>query len=196
MKRRVLISLVLLLGAACSKSGDTASSSSTAAATATDAAAAVATATAAESAATDVPSTAATDAVATATDAGAAAESAPPEAGASSLPASSSTAVALPVYPGALAIKDRSISMSTGNGSLKVDSYQTVADAKTVIEWYKAHLPSTWQNFSMTSGGKTVGTFSLDLTGGATSGGTTQSVIVTTGTDGKTDIQLSTKTGT
>ncbi len=189
MKRRVLISLVLLLGAACSKASDTTSSSSTAAATSTDA-------TAAAAAATGAAAPAATAAAAAAATDTAAAESAAPEAGASSAPASSATVVVLPVYPGAQAIKDRSISMSTGNGSLKVDSYQTAADAKTVIDWYKAHLPGSWQNFSMTNGGKTVGTFSTDLTGGASSGGTTQSVIVTTGTDGKTDIQLSTKTGT
>jgi len=188
MKRRVLISLVLLLGAACSKSSDTTSSSSTAAATAGDAAAATAS-DAAAATATDAPA-------ATATDAAAATESASPAPAVSTAPATSGTPIALPVYPGAQALKDRSISMTTGNGSLKVDSYQTGDDAKTVIEWYKAHLPSSWQNFSMTNGGKTVGTFSTDLTGGASGAGATQSVIVTTGTDGKTDIQLSTKTGT
>lgn len=99
------------------------------------------------------------------------------------------TYIDLPVYPGATERTDQDISMSANGGSLVLKVYATKDDSKTVADWYKAHLPSTWKGGVITAGSKTVGTFSNEETGGD------QSVIVASQDDVTTRIQLATKHG-
>ena len=47
--------------------------------------------------------------------------------------------------------------MSANGGSLVLKVYATKDDSKTVADWYKAHLPSTWKGGVITAGSKTVG---------------------------------------
>jgi len=94
----------------------------------------------------------------------------------------------VPVYPGAAENKDQDIS-SSGNGvTLTLQVYSTKDDARTVADWYKAHLPANWKGGVLTAGGKTVGTFSNEMADGD------QSVVVASDT-AATRIQLTTKRG-
>jgi len=189
MKRLVVIPLALLLAMGCAKAKDDTSSQASpdadASAVASDASAA--SAGSSDAAAMPAPS-----------------DSAPSADGAASTPAASTAAAAgntttvgadvqvdLPIYPGAQEMKDQSLSMSSGTGSVKFAQYTTKDDAKTVIDWYKSHLPSSWQNFIVANGPKTVGTFSSN--GGSSD--SSQSVIVGAETDGSTRIQITSKTG-
>ncbi|GAC1571222.1 MAG: hypothetical protein NVS3B7_01030 [Candidatus Elarobacter sp.] len=97
--------------------------------------------------------------------------------------------ITLPVYPGATELKDQSTTMSTNDGSFAVMVYTTKDDAKKVADWYKSHLPQAWKGGILTSGDKTVGTFSNEAGDGE------QSVVVANESDGATRIQLSTKHG-
>jgi hypothetical protein len=71
-----------------------------------------------------------------------------------------------------------------------MDFYATKDDAATVIAWYKAHLPSNWQNFTVSNGGKNAGTFASPE-----HGNDGQSVFVEGQDSGGTQMQLTTKTG-
>jgi hypothetical protein len=94
----------------------------------------------------------------------------------------------LPVYPGAAENKDQDIS-SSGNGvTVTLQVYSTKDDAKTVADWYKSHLPASWKGGILTAGGKTIGTFSNEMSDGD------QSVVVASDTSA-TRIQLTTKHG-
>jgi hypothetical protein len=99
------------------------------------------------------------------------------------------TYIDLPVYPGATENKDQDMSVSANGGSLVIKIYSTKDDAKTVADWYKSNLPSTWKGGVMTAGSKTIGTFSNELTDGV------QSVVVGSEDDTTTHIQLTTKHG-
>ena len=94
----------------------------------------------------------------------------------------------LPIYPGAAENKDQDIS-SSGNGvTVTLQVYSTKDDAKTVADWYKSHLPANWKGGVLTAGGKTIGTFSNEMSDGD------QSVVVASDT-AATRIQLTTKHG-
>ena len=95
----------------------------------------------------------------------------------------------IPVYPGASELKDQGMAMSANGTSVVMKVYSTGDDTKRVIEWYKAHLPATWKNFEMSSGGKTSGTFSSEGSDGD------QSLIISTQDDKTTRIQAATKHG-
>ncbi len=79
--------------------------------------------------------------------------------------------------------------MSTGSGSIAIKVYSSKDDAKKIAEWYKSRLPADFKGGILTSGDKTVGTFSDEHADGD------QSVIVANQTDGTTRIQLATKHG-
>jgi hypothetical protein len=81
------------------------------------------------------------------------------------------------------------MSMSSNSSSVVMKAYTTKDDAKTVADWYKSRLPSTWKGGVLTAGSKTVGTFSNEMSDGD------QSVIVASQDDGTTRIQLTTKHG-
>ncbi|MEA2663786.1 MAG: hypothetical protein QOI11_730 [Candidatus Eremiobacteraeota bacterium] len=135
---------------------------------------------------------AAPDAAATATDSASSAASVPPTATTAantSNGASSGAYIDLPVYPGATESKTQAMSMSSNTGSFAVKAYSTKDDAKKVAEWYKSHLPAEFKGGILTSGEKTVGTFTDEHSDGD------QSVIVANDSDGTTRIQLSTKHG-
>ncbi len=183
-KAILAIALAAVVLGGCSKSSDsgTTSDASSPAADATAAAAADAAASpAADAAASSAAST-------SAPDAGAA-----PASGASAAPAGGEAAVDLPVYPGATEEGDKGLQMSTGTASVKMQIFQTKTDSKTVIDWYKSHLPSSWQNFVISNDGKTVGTFASQSSGSKPAA-VDQSVIVTS-ENGVTRIQLTTKKG-
>ncbi len=95
----------------------------------------------------------------------------------------------IPVYPGATSAKDEGMSVSGNGSSVTMKVYSSKDDSKTVAEWYKGHLPSSWQNSVITAGGKTVGTFVDEHKDGD------QSIIVANQDDGTTRIQLTTKHG-
>ncbi len=131
-----------------------------------------------------------------------AAASSAPDAAATSTPAAGEASAAsgangtsgggfidLPVYPGAADNTDQGMTMSSNGGSFTVKVYSTKDDAKKVAEWYKSHLPAEFKGGVLTSGDKTVGTFSDEHAGGD------QSVVVANEPDGTTRIQLSTKHG-
>jgi hypothetical protein len=190
MKQFLLTCAVAVVLAGCSKSSDTSTDQSTAAASAATASAA------AGSSATAAAAAGATDSAAgTATATGAAmttATDAPTAAAAAAAGASGAPFVAidLPVYPGATKAADKGLDMSSNGTSVKMDFYSTKDDAATVIAWYKAHLPSNWQNFTVSNGGKTAGTFSSPE-----HGNDGQSVFVEGQDSGGTQMQLTTKTG-
>ena len=184
MKRyfTVLAALAVLLG--CSKSQDT----TTAQSSATGAAAAASSAAEAATSAANAASTAA-NAAATAQAAAASAAAAAATAGAGGS-TGAIPPIDIPVYPGATKETDKSLSMSGNGSSVKVDYYLTKDTSQAVIDWYKAHLPSNWTNFTIANGSKSVGTFSSPEHGNEG-----QSVIITGGDSAGTHIQLSTKTG-
>jgi hypothetical protein len=95
----------------------------------------------------------------------------------------------MPVYPGAKESKDQAMSMSANGGSVTIKVYTTSDDAKKVADWYKSQLPSSWKGGVLTSGDKTIGTFSNETGDGD------QSVIVANQDDKTTRIQLATKHG-
>lgn len=100
--------------------------------------------------------------------------------------------IKLPIYPGATEAKDGSISTTTNNGSVDVKSYMSKDDSKKVSDWYKGHLPSSFQSMVMTAEGKTVGTFADEHKNGDGD----QAVLITVdGSTSQTRIQLSTKHG-
>lgn len=182
MKAILAIALSAAVLGGCAKSSDSATTSdaSSPAADATTSAAAEASSPApAAAAAADTAAAAETAAAATASDPS---------------PAGDAGAIDLPVYPGATEEGDKGLSMSTGTASVKMQIFQTKADSKAVIDWYKAHLPSSWQNFVLSNDGKTVGTFSSESANGSKPTGADQSVIVTS-ENGVTRIQLTTKKG-
>lgn len=95
----------------------------------------------------------------------------------------------LPVYPGAAENKDQEMSMSANGTSVTIKVYSTKDDPKKVADWYKQHLPSVWKGGILTSGDKSVGTFSNETGDGD------QSVVIANDDKGVTRIQLSTKHG-
>ena len=95
----------------------------------------------------------------------------------------------LPVYPGATESKDQSMAMSANTGSVTIKVYASKDGAKNVADWYKAHLPAEFKGGVLTSGEKTVGTFSEEHADGD------QSVVVADQDGGGTRIQLATKHG-
>ena len=97
----------------------------------------------------------------------------------------------IPVYPGASSNKDEGISVAGNGGSVTTKVYTTNEDSKTVCDWYKAHVPSSWQNSIITAGGKTMGTFVDEHKNGDGD----QSIIVTSQDDKTTRVQLTTKHG-
>ncbi len=101
----------------------------------------------------------------------------------------SSGYIAIPVYPGASENKDQEVSASGNGTSVTMAVYTTKDDAKTVSEWYKAHLPGSWKSSIITFGGKTGGTFVDEHTDGD------QSVLVATQDATTTRIQATTKHG-
>jgi hypothetical protein len=189
MKHFLLACALVAMLAACSKSNTSTSGAtdqSTAAAVVATASAAADSSATAASVATDA--AAATDAAgATGTAAAGAAATAAPAGGASGAPF---VAIDLPVYPGATKEADKGLDMSSNGTSVKMDFYSTKDDAATVIAWYKAHLPSTWQNFTVSNGGKDAGTFASPE-----HGNDGQSVFVEGQESGGTQMQLTTKTG-
>jgi uncharacterized lipoprotein len=170
MKRFLLAFALAVLVAGCSKSQDTNTATTDQSTSATAASDAVA-----SPAATDSAATTATD---TPSVAGATASGAP------------FVAIDLPLYPGMTKEPDKSMEMQSNGASVKVDTYSSKDDSATVAAWYKAHLPSTWANFTISSGAKTAATFSSP-----DHGNDGQSVIVSGEDAGGTHIQLSTKTG-
>ncbi|HEX3466309.1 MAG TPA: hypothetical protein VHS78_19835 [Candidatus Elarobacter sp.] len=130
--------------------------------------------------------------------------SAAPDASATTAAASTTTTTAsngasggggfitLPIYPGATPAETGSMTGSSSTGSVDIKIYQTKDDGKKVVAWYKAHLPSSFENFTISSGGKTTGTFADEHK----DGNGDQSVIVTADdTTNQTRIQLTTKHG-
>jgi hypothetical protein len=98
--------------------------------------------------------------------------------------------ITLPVYPSASETKDQDMSVTTNTGSVDMKVYSSKDDSKTVAEWYKAHLPQSFKGGILTSGDKTVGTFSDEHDDGD------QSVIVAADSSGSgSRIQLTTKHG-
>ncbi len=182
MKAILAIALAAALLGGCSKSNDT----STATDTSSPAADAGTSATAAASAEATAEATAEASAETSATESAGATSTATAAAGGGSID--------LPVYPHATEQTDKGLSISTGATSVKMDVYLTKEASKTVIDWYKSHLPSAWQNFVVSNNGKTAATFTSPSASGSKSGGAEQSVMVTEDTDG-TRIQLTTKKG-
>jgi len=170
MKALLAIALSAVMLGGCSKSSDSGTTSD------------------ASSPAADATTSAAADAGSASADASSPSDAASP-AGAA---AAAGEAIDLPVYPGATEERDKGLSMSTGTASVKMQFFKTKADSKTVVEWYKSHLPSSWQNFVLSNNGKTVGTFSSESANGSKPAGADQSVIVTSDS-GVTLIQLTTK---
>ena len=101
--------------------------------------------------------------------------------------------ITLPVYPGATTSADGgTISSSSSTGSFEAKIYTTNDDAKKVVDWYKANLPSTFQNFVISSNGKTSGAFTDEHKDNSGD----QSVMITSdGSATGTRIQLATKHG-
>ena len=98
----------------------------------------------------------------------------------------------MPIYPGATAAPDGSLSSSSNTGSVDIKWYTTKDDSKTVTDWYKAHLPADFQNFVISANGKTTGTFTDEHKDGSGD----QSIMVTVDDSTKTTrIQLATKHG-
>jgi hypothetical protein len=95
----------------------------------------------------------------------------------------------LPVYPAASENNDQGLSMSAEGSSEAMKVYTSKADAKTVAEWYKSHLPAAWKNVVLTADNKTIGMFTSELADGD------QNIVVATQDDGTTRIQLGTKHG-
>ncbi|MBV8298254.1 MAG: hypothetical protein JO083_01655 [Candidatus Eremiobacteraeota bacterium] len=173
-----LCAAVLLAG--CAKKTDQTTTTSTST-TATDASPAAGTAPDAAASASAVGSAAPTTAATPGPLSVSVKTSAPAAAGANGY-------INLPVYPGAAENKDQDIS-SSGNGvTVTLQVYSTKDDAKTVADWYKSHLPASWKGGILTAGGKTIGTFSNEMSDGD------QSVVVASDTSA-TRIQLTTKHG-
>jgi hypothetical protein len=183
VKRFLMAFAVAALLAGCSKSANTASDQATAAANAAATAAAAASA-AGNAAATAVAAAATAAAAAAGVASGGDSTAATTASGAPFVP------ITLPVYPGATKEADKSLQMSSNGSSVTIDYYASSDSSDTVVAWYKAHLPSTWQNFTISSGAKTAGTFASPDHGNAG-----QSVVVTGEDKGGSQIQLSTKTG-
>jgi len=100
--------------------------------------------------------------------------------------------ITLPVYPGASQAQAGSISTSSNTGSVDIKWYTTKDDSKKVVDWYKANLPSSFQNFEISANGKTTGSFSDEHKDNSGD----QSVIITAdNTTNETRIQLATKHG-
>jgi len=100
--------------------------------------------------------------------------------------------ITLPVYPGATEASQGEMSATTNTGSFDAKIYQTKDDSKTVSDWYKAHLPSSFQALVITANGKTVGTFTDEHK----EDNGDQAVLVTyDNNSNETHIQLSTKHG-
>ena len=98
--------------------------------------------------------------------------------------------ITLPVYPNAAETKDQDMSVTTNTGSVDMKVYSSKDDSKKVAEWYKAHLPGSFKGGILTSGDKTVGTFTDEHDDGD------QSVIVAADSSGSgSRIQLTTKHG-
>ncbi len=95
--------------------------------------------------------------------------------------------IVIPVYPGAtVTTNDRTAAYDFGPlVALKI--YSTKDDAKRVADWYKAHLPASWDALVERGKGTTVGTFSEERKDGGI-----QSVIVETWDHGTTRIQIAT----
>jgi hypothetical protein len=110
-------------------------------------------------------------------------------AGASAAPGASATSAGEATTTTAAPAASATMSVSANGGSLVIKIYSTKDDAKTVADWYKSNLPSTWKGGVMTAGSKTIGTFSNELTDGV------QSVVVGSEDDTTTHIQLTTKHG-
>ncbi len=105
---------------------------------------------------------------------------------------SSAGYITLPIYPNASEAKEGEMSTTTNTGSFEVKLYTTKDDSKAVSDWYKAHLPSSFQAMVITANGKTVGTFTDEHK----SDNGDQAVLVTFDNDSsQTRIQLSTKHG-
>jgi hypothetical protein len=105
---------------------------------------------------------------------------------------SSTGFITLPVYPGAKAASDSGLSTSSNTGSVDIKWYTTSDDSKTVVDWYKSHLPSSFQNFEISANGKTTGTFSDEHKDGSGD----QSVLISVDSNAnQTRIQLATKHG-
>jgi hypothetical protein len=101
-----------------------------------------------------------------------------------------SAGFAIPVYPGAVKDAGKSMDIQDHGTSVEVASYASKDDSETVAAWYKAHLPAAWGSVTISSGAKTAATFSSP-----DGGEVRQSVIVTGGDAGGSEIQISTKTG-
>ena len=97
--------------------------------------------------------------------------------------------ITIPVYPGATQNAGEGMDMSANGTSVKMQIFTSKDDAKAVADWYKTHLPGAWKNGILTTDGKTVGTFSNEMTDGD------QSVIISSTDDKTTRIQLTTKHG-
>jgi hypothetical protein len=208
MKAILAIALSAVLLGGCSKSSDsgTTSDASSPAADATTSAAADASAATSSAAGTTRGASSPSAAAAATSDAGPAGEAtasvaapASPAGDAAASPGAAAdgaarSAIDLPVYPGATEEGDKGLEMSAGTTMVKMQIFKTKTDSKTVIDWYKAHLPSSWQNFVISNEGKTVGTFSSESANGTRPVGADQSVIVTS-ESGVTQIQLTTKKG-
>ncbi len=187
----------LLLGACSKKTTDSTTATSADTTTATAAPAGEASTTAPDATASTAPD--------------AAAATAAPEAATSATPGTTSTAastttsattssaangsggfVTLPIYPGAVAASDGSLSTSSSTGSVEMKWYTTKDDSKKVVDWYKAHLPASFENFAISANGKTTGTFTDEHKDGSGD----QSVLVAVDSNTTdTRIQLTTKHG-
>jgi hypothetical protein len=97
----------------------------------------------------------------------------------------------VPVYPGATSGKDEGMAVSGNGGSVAMKFYATKDDPKRVADWYKAHLPPSWQSSIISAGGTTMGTFVDEHKDGSGD----QTVIVAKQDDGTTRIQIATKHG-
>ncbi len=96
--------------------------------------------------------------------------------------------IVIPVYPGAtLSTNDERTAGYDFGPLVAVKIYSTKDDAKRVADWYKAHLPSSWDASVTRGNGKTVGTFSEERKDGGI-----QSVIAETWNNGTTRIQIAT----
>lgn len=65
-----------------------------------------------------------------------------------------------PIYPGAALNKDQGATTSLdGRTTLTLQIYETKDDVQRVVEWYKTHLPPSWQSKIIRQQGQTMGTF-------------------------------------
>jgi hypothetical protein len=199
-KAIIAIALAAAFLGGCSKSSDSGTSSDAASpaadAVTTSAASpdAGASAPAASTSAATAAAGEATVATAVATAPGTAATTGANAAPSANAAPGANAAIDLPVYPGATEQNDKGMSLTTGTASVKMQVFDSKDDAKKVIDWYKAHLPSGWQNFVISTDNKTMGTFTNDNENGSKPAGAEQSVIVTVD-NGVTRIQLTTKKG-